>query len=90
MNSGPKWILILFAPAGANSARLWYFVYSLKPARCVMQRAGLRYPGRYASSPSGMMQVMRVRFEQAFQEDQGQPSEATGPGVMYTGLPVAR
>ncbi len=49
-------------------------------------------PGRsrQASSPSGMTQVMRVRLLQAFQEDQGQPSEATGPGAMYTGLPVAR
>ena len=36
----------------------------------------------YAFSPSGMMQVMRVRQLQEFQPDQGQPSEATGPGAM--------
>ena len=34
----------------------------------------------YAFSPSGMMQVMRVRQLQEFQPDQGHPSEATGPG----------
>lgn len=60
-------------------------------ARCgVLQRAIVMLRKLYASSPSGMMQVIRVRLEQAFQEDQGQPSEATGPGVIYTGLPVAR
>ena len=36
----------------------------------------------YAFSPSGMMQVIRVRQLQEFQPDQGQPSEATGPGEM--------
>ena len=36
----------------------------------------------YAFSPSGMMQVIRVRQLQEFQPDQGQPSEATGPGAM--------
>ena len=36
----------------------------------------------YAFSPSGMMQVIRVRQLQEFQPDQGQPSEATGPGAI--------
>ena len=44
--------------------------------------AGFAHCAAYAFSPSGMMQVMRVRQLQEFQPDQGQPSEATGPGEM--------
>ena len=93
-----------FAPAGAKEQIIFLGGIHFCPkillspqvskstaeARCdASQRAIVMVRKLYAPSPSGMMQVISVRLEQAFQEDQGQPSEATGPGLMYTGLPVA-